>query len=481
MKQKSLNLNMILNAIKGLMAVVFPFITFPYVSRVLGVESLGRYNFAVSIAGYIILLAGLGINTYAIREGARVRDNKEKFAKLSDQIFTINIFSTIFAYFVLAILLLVVPKFQDYTALILILSSQLIFTAFGTEWMYSIYEEYAFITIRSIIFQIVSIVLLFLFVKTENDVNIYAIISVVSSSGANIFNYFYAKKYHRVRLTKNVEFKKHLKPIMLLFAMAATVTIYVNSGTTILGFMSGDEAVGIYSVSAKVYTIIKNVVASVVIVSIPRISALLGGEKKEELSGTVKSIYGTLLTVVMPLAFGVAVLSKEIVLIIASEDFMRASPAIIVSAATMVICLCAYFWGDGILVPFKKEKIVLRATIISAIINVVLNIVLIPVFNETAPAIATLVSETNAFVMCMLYGRKLIGNIGGLKTAIKTIIGSLPIVIYAIFLKPVITNMYIYIVVLVALSGISYLVIELLLKNEVLYDILGKLKKKLVK
>ena len=478
MKQKSLNLNMILNAIKGLMAVVFPFITFPYVSRILGVESIGRYNFASSIAGYIILLAALGINTYAIREGARVRDDKKKFAKLSDQIFTINILSTVFAYVVLAILLLVVPKIQGYTALILILSSQMLFTAFGTEWMYSIYEEYAFITIRTIVFQIVSIILLFLFVKTEEDVNIYAVISLVSTSGANIFNYFYAKKYHRVRFTKNIEFKRHLKPILLLFAMAATVTIYVNSGTTILGFMSGDEAVGIYSVSAKVYTIIKNVVASVVIVSIPRISALLGGEKKEELSKTVKSIYSTLLTVVMPVSFGIAVLSREIVLIIASEEFMRASPAIIVSAATMVMCLCAYFWGDGILVPFKKEKIVLRATITSAIINVILNVILIPICNETAPAIATLASETNAFIICMIYGRKLIGNIGGLKTAIKTIIGSLPIVVYAIFLKPLIANMYLYIIALVALSGVSYLVIELLLKNEVLYDIIAKIKKK---
>ena len=275
---------MLLNAVKGLMAVIFPFITFPYISNILGVEGLGRYNFASSIASYIVLIAMLGIPTYAIREGSRVREDKEKFAKLSDQIFTINIFSAIFAFVVLAILLLVVPKLQGYTALILILASQIIFTAFGTEWMYSIYEEYAFITIRSIVFQILSIILLFLFVKTENDVNIYAVISLVSTSGANVFNYFYAKKYHRVRLTKNVEFKKHLKPIMLLFAMAATVTIYVNSGTTILGFMSGDEAVGIYSVSAKVYTIIKNVVASVVIVSIPRISALLGGEKKEELS-----------------------------------------------------------------------------------------------------------------------------------------------------------------------------------------------------
>ena len=126
MKQKSLNLNMLLSAIKGLMGVVFPLITFPYISKVLGVESLGKYNFAVSVIGYIVLLAGLGINQYAVREGARVREDKEKFGKLANQVFTINILSTIFAYLVLVVLILVVPKFQDYTALLIILSSTLL-------------------------------------------------------------------------------------------------------------------------------------------------------------------------------------------------------------------------------------------------------------------------------------------------------------------------------------------------------------------
>lgn len=481
MKQKSLNLNMLLNAVKGLMGVIFPLITFPYISRILGVENLGRYNFASSIVGYIVLLAGLGIATYAIREGARVRDDKEQFGKLANQVFTINILSTIFAYIVLAVLLLTVPKFQDYTSLILILSSQVIFTAFGTEWMYSIYEEYAYITLRSIIFQIVSIVLMFTFVKAADDVNIYAIISVISASGANVFNYIHARKYHRVKLTKNPDLKKHLKPILVLFAMSATVSIYVGSGTTILGFLSGDEAVGIYSVAAKVYTVVKGVFASVVLVSIPRISSLLGDENKEVLTKTVKNIYSTLLTVTMPAVFGVAVLSKEIVLIISDESFLAASPAIIISAFTMFVCLGAYFWGQAILVPFKKENIVLKVTITSAIVNVVLNFILIPVLNETAPAVSTLVSETIAFIWCMLAGRKYVGNVDGIKTGVKAVFGCVPIVIFSMLLKPVIVNMYLYIIVLVALSGVSYFIIELLLKNEVLYDMINKIKIKLIK
>ena len=112
MKQKSLNLNMLLSAIKGFIGVIFPLITFPYISRILSVETLGKYNFAVSVVGYIVLLAGLGINQYAIREGARVREDKEKFGKLANQVFTINIISTIFAYLVLAVLHLDLQNLQ---------------------------------------------------------------------------------------------------------------------------------------------------------------------------------------------------------------------------------------------------------------------------------------------------------------------------------------------------------------------------------
>ena len=169
-KEKSLKINMILNAIKGIMSIVFPLISFPYVSKILGVENIGKYNFSNSIINYVVLFAGLGIATYAIREGARLRNKKEEIEKFSSEMFSINIISTVVAYIGLFILLIIVPKFHEYTSLLIILSLQVIFKTIGIEWIYSIYEDYAYITLRSIIFQVLSLILLFLFVKTQNDV-----------------------------------------------------------------------------------------------------------------------------------------------------------------------------------------------------------------------------------------------------------------------------------------------------------------------
>jgi len=145
-KNKSIKVNMILNAIKGLMSIFFPLISFPYVSKVLGVDNIGRYNFANSIISYFILLAGLGINTYAIREGARLREKENEFKQFANEMFSINILSTIISYVLFALLLIIVPKFQCYKTLLIILSLQIIFKTIGIEWIYSIYEDYAYIT-----------------------------------------------------------------------------------------------------------------------------------------------------------------------------------------------------------------------------------------------------------------------------------------------------------------------------------------------
>jgi O-antigen/teichoic acid export membrane protein len=345
-KTKSLKLNMVLNAIKGLMSVVFPLISFPYISRVLGVDNIGRYNFANSIISYIILAAGLGISTYAIREGARVRENHLEFEKFANEMFSINIVSTVVAYFILVVLLFAVPKFQEYMTLLIILSLQVIFKTIGIEWIYSIYEDYAYITVRSILFQVISLILLFVMVKNENDINNYAAITVISSVGSNVLNYFHARKYCRVKPTSVIDWKKHLKPIMILFAMSVTVTIYVSSDTTILGFLCDDHTVGIYSVSTKVYSIIKTVLSSVLVVSIPRLSAMLGKKDKAGFDAVSVDIYGTLLTIVAPAIVVLIALRKQIVLLISDAEYSTASSSLAILSVALLFCLGAWFWGQ---------------------------------------------------------------------------------------------------------------------------------------
>ena len=245
MKQKSLALNAFLNGFRSVLSILFPLITFPYVSRKLSVSGIGIYNFSNSIVSYFSLIAALGISTYAIREGARYRDNKQKITEFSSEVFTINMFSTLVAYLLLFLCLMVFPKLHNYTICILIFGLQIFFVTIGTEWIYQIYESYTYITIRSIAFQILSIILLFIFVRKPGDYLNYAVITVFAAVGSNVLNFIHARQYCHIRIVFHFNLKKHMVPIFILFAVSIASVIYINSDITILGLMKNNYIVGV--------------------------------------------------------------------------------------------------------------------------------------------------------------------------------------------------------------------------------------------
>lgn len=247
MKKKSLGLNAFLNGLRSVLNLFFPLITFPYVSRVLSVPGIGIYNFSNTYINYFILIAGLGIATYAVREGAKYRENKDKINDFVSQIFSLNMIATVIAYLLLFASLIIFKNLRNYISCILIFSLQILFTTLGTEWIYTIYEDYTYITIRSIVFKMISIVLLFLLVRRPEDYLIYAAITVFSAVGSNLLNFIHARNFVHIKLTTKTNWKYHLKPILIIFASAIAVTIYVSSDTTILGLLKNDYAVGIYS------------------------------------------------------------------------------------------------------------------------------------------------------------------------------------------------------------------------------------------
>ena len=167
MAEKSLKKNAVFSFIKSFMNLAFPVVTFPYASRILMPEGIGRVNFANSIVSYFSMLAGLGIASYATREAAKIRQDKVLLSKFSKEVFFINLASTFISYVLFFIALFCIPKFSEYRTLLLVCSTTIIFTTIGMGWLYSALEEFRYITIRSIFFQFVSLIFLFLFVRPQ--------------------------------------------------------------------------------------------------------------------------------------------------------------------------------------------------------------------------------------------------------------------------------------------------------------------------
>ena len=155
MKEKSIKTNAVLNVIRQCCAILFPLITYPYLSRILGAGNLGRYSFADSVIQYIIILAELGVSTYAVREGAGLREEKKALNSFCSQVFTINMLSMLIAYAVLGILIHSVPRIRQETPIILILSVEVFAVVIGREWLNTIFEDFRYMTVRYIVIQVI--------------------------------------------------------------------------------------------------------------------------------------------------------------------------------------------------------------------------------------------------------------------------------------------------------------------------------------
>lgn len=464
--QRSIGVNAGLNMIRTAFQVIFPLITFPYVSRVLHVENIGIYNFCQSVISYFSLLAALGISTYAIREGARYRDNEEKMSLFASEVFSINFISTVFSYLILGVCILLVPRFNQYSSIMVALSISIMFTLIGSEWIFQIYEDYKYITIRGILFQFISLILMFVLVRNSSDLFAYVWITVISCSGANILNAVSRRKYCKIRLTINAKILTHLAPILVLFATSVATTIYTNADTTMLGFFSGNKSVGLYSVSTKIYTIVKQMLAAIIIVSIPRLSVYLGEKKIDYFNRTANQILNALVVIVVPAMVGLIALSKNIVFIIAGQEYVDANISLKILSVALLFSIFSWFYTSCILIPYRCENKVLMATIVAALVNIGLNFILIPTFQQNAAAFTTVIAELLSMVITWWYGRKYF-RVSFLKKDILSVaIGCLAIWTICSISEKYISSVLISTVFSVTASVVIYMIVLLIMKNQ---------------
>ena len=482
MKKKSLGVNALLNGVRSALNLLFPLITFPYVSRVLSVDSMGIYNFSNTYINYFVLLAGLGVSTYAVREGAKYRDNREKIGKFSSQVFTINIIATLIAYLLLFATLVMFGNLHNYVSTILVFSIQILFTTLGTEWIYTIYEEYSYITIRSIIVKVLSIILLFALVRKPNDYLWYAGITVLANVGSNILNYFHARSFTSIKLTKNTNWKFHLKPILVIFASTIAITLYVSSDTTILGLLKDDFAVGIYGVSVKVYTIVSGLISGLLVVTVPRLAMLIGKRRIKEYQSVLQTVIDTLSVLGLPAAVGLVMLSKEVILIIAGKKYLDGIFSLQIIAWSMIFSNFSMIFNQCVLIPVKREGKALRNTIITGVFNVLLNLILIPLWSFDGAALTTVIAE---FMIMALNGWSARDYVGPIlrssqtkKNMANSIFGCLGIVLVCWLLKVGIPSLILRTILSVILSVGIYGAILVLCGNRIALGYLEKLQRK---
>lgn len=398
MNNKSIKLNFIMNALLTMSNLIFPLITFPYVSRILLPIGTGKVAFATSIVTYFSMFAQLGIPAYGIRACAQVRDDKEKLSRTVQELLLISLVMTVFAYVLFGAGLCIIPRMRSDKSLFLIVSALIFFNSIGMEWLYKGLEEYTYITVRSIVFKIVSLVAMFLLVTKQSDYVIYGGISIFASSASNVLNFLNAHKYVSFRPIGNYNFRQHLKPIMVFFAMSCATTIYTNLDTVMLGFMKTDEDVGYYNAAVKIKGILVSIITSLGTVLLPRASYYIEHGLKNEFEQIAKKAIKFVCVVSLPMMIYFILYAKEGIYFLSGSAYDGAIFPMQILMPTLFFIGLTNIIGIQVMVPLGKESWVLYSVTIGAVVDLIINALLIPFMASSGAAIGTLIAEIAVFI-----------------------------------------------------------------------------------
>ncbi len=465
---KSLANNAILNILKNSLNILFPLISFPYISRILGPDNVGEVNYVLSITAYFTLISTFGIPIYGTRELAKVRDDKDKFEKVTNELFIISLISTIITYIIYLVIIVCVPQFNEFRLFFLVAGFLIIFNSIGIEWLYQAVEDFFLITLRSVIIKILSLILLFSFVRTGDDKLIYLCIIVFATVGSNVFNLIYSKNYTKLNIfnLKKLNIVKHIKPLLILLGSSIVANIYLGMDVFILGTITKDfKLVGLYYAAISINRIAITILTSVSLVIIPRVSYYIKSGETKKYKELLQRVFDINIQFSLPIVLFLIICAKEIVFIISGPEYNGAiltmqliTPMILTAAITNILY-------NQVLIPQNKENIIFLASILGALTCIILNFLLVPLYNQNGTAIATLITEIVVMGVELILVFNIVKGYFFSRSQRNSLISSIGMMIILLFIKYTINNSVMVISTSLVFGFITYFGGLILLKD----------------
>ena len=403
----SIKKNFIMNAILTMSSIIFPLISFPYVSRILGPDGIGKVSFAVSFVMYFDIFAQLGIPSHGIRECAKVRDDVRKLSRVVAELVIINCVMTFLIYTILFCVIFLVPSLRGDKTLYIICSMAIILNTIGMNWLFQGLEKYTYITVRSLIFKGLALVGMFLLIKSHSDYEKYAGLVIFSGYASNVLNLIYAKKLVRLSGLGGLDFRRHFKPIGVFFASSCATTIYLNLDNVMLGFIKSKTDVGYYNAAVKVKMLLVNMVTALGTVLLPRLSYYVEHRKMDKFKAVSGKALHFVLVVSIPLMVYFIIFANPAIMLLSGRQYSNAVLPMQIIMPTLVFIGITNIMGIQILVPLGMEKLVLFSEIGGAITDIILNAALIPFWGASGAALGTAAAEIVVLIIQYRYLHKL--------------------------------------------------------------------------
>ena len=476
--QKSLAKNSIYNIIYTVANILFPFVTSIYVSRILLPAGVGKVASAQNVASCFINIGALGLPSYGVREFAKIREKKDKRNKLFTELLLLNIISTTLAVIGFFLLVLANSGFNNEWSLYTACGLAIGFNYLNIDWMYQGLEEYGYITGRSLLIKGLSLLALFLFVKTKDDYVTYALISSLATGGNYIFNVIHARKLVSIDFSR-VELKNHIKPVLLIACIIFLSSIYNKIDVTMLNILATDESVGYYTYAQKTVNMVLTMSNAVTAALLPRLSYYYDNNR----AGFYKLLdkgFQVLCIMTLPLSVGMALVAPQAVEFLYGEAF---EPAVL---TIRLMCPMILIKGFGDLFCYqlvystKSEKIILPASASASVINIITNAALIPTLLQNGAVIASVFSELVTNAVQFIYMKKKVKFTINMKALTKGLISTAVMTLSVYIIMQFKLPNTIGLILEILCGVISYTAVNLIIKNSLFFEILEKVKGKVV-
>lgn len=501
MPKKSITRNYIYNMVYQVLILILPLITTPYLSRVLGAEGVGIYSYTYAIVTYFILFGSLGVALYGQREIAYAQENPQKRKKIFIEIvifrFITIIISTIFYFF----LFVNGKTYQLYYQILLL---ELIAAAFDISWFFQGLEEFKKTVTRNVLVRICSVTLVFILVKTKEDLAKFTLIYSLADLIGNISLWLYLPKYLKGIKVKNINIKQHLPHIIMLFIPQIANQIYNILDTTMIGWIISDKTeTGYYEQGHKVIRLLLTIVNSLGIVMIPRMANAFANNDKKQINDYMKMSFNFTFFLSFPIMLGIISISKAFVPVFFGSGYEKVVYIIYLLSPMVLLMGVANVIGTQYLLPTKRQKEYTFSVTIGVIVNFILNYILISLYESIGAAIATVLSQLVVDTCQYKHIRKNIKLKTLINLAYKYLVSALVMFAVCFGVKLVLnTNLisdlifnfaeninanleYVFnlisIIAQILFGAITYIIMLIILKDRYLYTFIYKIKNRFFK
>ena len=446
-------------AVYRMLNILFPLITSVYVARILLADGTGRVAYAQNIVTYFTLIAALGLPTYGTREIAKSINNTANYNTTFFELFSINAISTTICALCYYSLCFAIPAFKEDIKLYLVAGIAILLNYISIDWLYQGREEYKYISIRGFVVKLICTLLLFVLVKNKEDYIMYAGLHCLILGGNSFVNVLGLRKritFERQKLC----LKKHVKPLLILFATTVAIELYTMLDTTMLGILCKKSVVGYYSYAMKTSKIVITVLSAATTVLLPRLSHLYSEGEKSQFNTLGNKGILFLLISSLPLATILCLNSDQVVLFLYGSEYAPAISTLRILSMLIVPISFSTYLGIQILCSTGLENKMLRAVSIGAVLNIILNSILIPRFQQNGAAVASLISEITVALIDLVFAREVL-KIYVNKKEVTAIFGALLMMLISACLTRLLIRQYI--VSLFLSSGIGLLIYIIIL------------------